>query len=96
MDAMPEAIDCLSRAIALDPKYREMAKTDAEFDAIRGEEYDVPRKLDRGLRESRCRKPSKITEIVRIMQRAGCEYNNLFQNLTNRRNREDNKSRERN
>jgi len=50
MDAMPEAIDCLSRAIALDPKYREMAKTDADFDAIRGEEYDVPRKLDRGLR----------------------------------------------
>jgi hypothetical protein len=39
MDAMPEAIDCLSRAIALDPEYRKMAKTDTDFDAIRGEEW---------------------------------------------------------
>ncbi len=34
-----EAVDCLSRAIALDSKYREMAKTDSDFDGIRGEEW---------------------------------------------------------
>ncbi len=34
-----EAVDCLSRAIALDVEYREMAKTDSDFDAIRGEDW---------------------------------------------------------
>ena len=32
------AIDCLQKAIALDPKYREMAKTDTDFDPIRHDE----------------------------------------------------------
>ena len=31
------AITCLKEAISLDPKYREMAKTDADFDATRGD-----------------------------------------------------------
>ncbi len=34
-----EAVDCLSRAIALDPESRELAKTDRDFDAIRGEDW---------------------------------------------------------
>ncbi len=33
-----KAVDCLSRATALDSNYREQAKTDSDFDAIRGEE----------------------------------------------------------
>ncbi len=33
-----KAVDCLSRATALDPKYRELATTDSGFDAIQSEE----------------------------------------------------------
>ncbi len=38
MGAVIKAVVCLSRAIALDPKYRDMAKTDGDFDAIRADE----------------------------------------------------------
>jgi tetratricopeptide (TPR) repeat protein len=34
-----EAIEALSRAIELDPKYRKLAKTDADFDRIRDEDW---------------------------------------------------------
>jgi tetratricopeptide (TPR) repeat protein len=38
MNDIDNALDCLRQAIALDPKYREMAKTDSDFDAIRADE----------------------------------------------------------
>lgn len=38
MNDIDNAVDCLSQAIALDPKSREMAKTDSDFDRIRADE----------------------------------------------------------
>lgn len=36
---MIEAVESLSRAIELNPEYREMAKTDSAFDSIRGKDW---------------------------------------------------------